>query len=75
MQVEVKSKPKAFEPIELKLTIESEKELHYLKEIFTLTLTIPEKLVEHEVIDEDKDVEPLISMMQKVLYTLQGFKG
>jgi hypothetical protein len=73
MQVEIKSKPKVFEPIELKLTIESEKELHYLKQIFTLTLTVPEKLVEHGVIEDD-DVDPLISMMQKVLYTIQGFK-
>jgi hypothetical protein len=74
MQVEVKSKPKAFEPIELKLTIENEKELQYLIEIFSLTLTVPEKLIEHEVI-EDEDIDPLVSMMQKVLYTVKGFKG
>jgi hypothetical protein len=74
MQVEVKSKPKAFEPIELKLTIESEKELQYLIEIFSLTITIPEKLIEHEVI-EDEDIDPMVSMMQKVLYTVKGFKG
>jgi hypothetical protein len=69
MQVEVKPKPEAFNPIELKITIENEKELKFLREIFTLTITVPKQLVDYKVIEEE-DCDTVVKIMQEILYKL-----
>jgi hypothetical protein len=59
----------SFTPIQLNITIENEQELKLLREIFTLTITVPKQLVDYNVIKEE-DCITVVKIMQEILYKI-----
>jgi hypothetical protein len=59
----------SFTPIQLNITIENEQELKLLREIFTLTITVPKQLVDYKVIKEE-DCSTVVKIMQEILYKI-----
>jgi hypothetical protein len=59
----------SFTPIQLNITIENEQELRLLREIFTLTITVPKQLVDYNVIKEE-DCSTVVKIMQEILYKI-----
>lgn len=69
MKATIKDPASEFTPIDLVITIESEKEKQLIKQLFSLNITAPEKLIIQGLI-EKCDEQQLVKIMDRIFRLL-----